>query len=201
MDPEDRLAAARAARRAGKSQKFVFFWGHRPERDGRLGRGCFSQWWPAPFTIDSVTYPTAEHWMMAEKARLFEDRDGLARVLSARSPGAAKAAGRQVRGFDENRWIEARYGIVVTGALAKFGQHLDLGRFLQQTGSKILVEASPVDRIWGIGLSADDDGADDPARWRGLNLLGFALMDIRQMLSVQNGSQGAQRSGDAGLQP
>jgi ribA/ribD-fused uncharacterized protein len=185
VDPDDRFAAVRAARRVGKSQKFVFFWGYRPERDGRLGRACFSQWWPAPFTIDSVTYPTAEHWMMAEKARLFEDRDGLARVLSARSPGAAKAAGRQVRGFDEDRWVEARYGIMAAGALAKFGQHVDLGRFLQQTGSKILVEASPVDRIWGITLSADDEAAGDPSRWRGLNLLGFALMDVRQHLGAE----------------
>jgi predicted NAD-dependent protein-ADP-ribosyltransferase YbiA (DUF1768 family) len=113
--PEERLAAVRAK---GGSQKFVLFWGHRRERDGRAGWGCFSQWWPEPFVVDSVTYPTAEHWMMAEKARLFEDADGLAKVLAARSPGAAKAAGRLVRGFDENRWVQARYDIVVNGTLA-----------------------------------------------------------------------------------
>jgi len=182
MRPEDRLAAAVAAHSAGRPQKYALFWGHRPERDGRVGRGCFSQWWPAPVTIESVTYPTAEHWMMAEKARLFGDDEGLAKVLAARSPGAAKAAGREIRGFDEDRWVDARYAIVLSGTLAKFAQNADLARVLHQTGSMVLVEASPVDRVWGIGLSASDETATDPSRWRGLNLLGFALMDAREAL-------------------
>jgi ribA/ribD-fused uncharacterized protein len=180
--PEDRLAAALAVHDAGASQKYALFWGHRPERNGRTGRGCFSQWWPAPVSIDGVSYPTAEHWMMAEKARLFGDEEGLAKVLAARSPGAAKAAGREIRGFDEDRWVDERYDIVVTGTLAKFSQHPALARILSETGAMILVEASPTDRVWGIGLSANDETATDPSRWRGLNLLGFALMDVRETL-------------------
>jgi ribA/ribD-fused uncharacterized protein len=182
VKPEDRLKVLQ--RGAGSGSKFVLFWGHRPERDGRIGHGCFSQWWGAPFTVDGVGYPSAEHWMMAAKARLFGDESGLAKVLAARSPGAAKAAGRAVRQFDEDRWVAARYDIVVTGARAKFEQHQPLREVLLRTGSKILVEASPTDRIWGIGLAADHEHALVPSRWRGLNLLGFALMDVRDQLAT-----------------
>ena len=79
-----------------------------------------SQWWPAGFTVDGVTYPTAEHWMMAGKSRLFADHEGVAAVLADESPSAAKAAGRKVRGFDEKRWVAARYDLVVAGNFAKF---------------------------------------------------------------------------------
>ncbi len=182
MRAEERLEAVRIAEAAGRAPKMVLFWGHRPESNGRIGRWCFSQWWPAPFMIDDVRYPTAKHWMMAAKARLFEDTDGLATVMAARSPGAAKAAGRNVRGFDEQGWAAARYDIVVAGSVAKFTQHPDLAEFLLGTGDRILVEASPVDRIWGIGLSATHPNATHPGRWRGLNLLGFALMDAREQL-------------------
>jgi ribA/ribD-fused uncharacterized protein len=176
--PEDRLAAAVSAHAAAVSPP-VLFYGHRPEPDGRPGRGCFSQWWPAGFEVDGVTYPTAEHWMMAEKARLFGDDEGLAAVLAAPGPGAAKAAGRTVRGFDEARWRARRYDIVVAGTRAKFEQHPDLARILTGTGEAVIAEASPSDRIWGIGLPADHVDAGNPARWRGLNLLGFALMEVR----------------------
>jgi ribA/ribD-fused uncharacterized protein len=120
--------------------------------------------------------------MMAGKARLFGDTDGVAAVLRAASPGAAKAAGRKVRGFDKDRWTTARYDIVVTGNLAEFGQHPDLRDFLLATGRKVLVEASPYDRIWGIGMAASNPDAARPSRWRGLNLLGFALMEVRERL-------------------
>jgi ribA/ribD-fused uncharacterized protein len=178
--PEERLTALK--RGAKRGSKFVLFWGHRPERDGRIGPGCFSQWWAAPFTVDGVTYPTAEHWMMAQKARLFGDEQGLAKVLAARSPGAAKAAGRAIQPFDEDRWVATRYDIVVAGSRSKFEQHPSLREVLMRTGSKILVEASPTDRIWGIGLAASHEHAQVPSHWRGLNLLGFALMDVRDQL-------------------
>lgn len=117
--------------------------------------------------------------MMAEKAALFGDEATRAMVLDASTPGAAKALGRQVRNFDETTWLANRYSIVVRGNAAKFSQNTDLGLLLKQTGSRILVEASPVDRIWGIGLAHDDDRASDPNSWLGLNLLGFALMQVR----------------------
>jgi ribA/ribD-fused uncharacterized protein len=121
--------------------------------------------------------------MMAHKAWLFGDRQTAARILTARHPGAAKALGRQVRGYDEQPWAARRYELVVQGSTAKFSQHPDLGRYLLATGGRVLVEASPTDRIWGIGLTAGDLRAQQPSTWRGLNLLGFALMDARTTLS------------------
>ncbi|EIE99155.1 NADAR family protein [Saccharomonospora glauca] len=169
--------------RRGQRVEFLFFWGHRPERDGRVGRGCLSQWWPAPFTVDGREFATAEHYMMWRKAMLFGDRDSAEAILRAPHPRRAKELGRGVRGFDEHRWRQCRYDIVLAGCLAKFGQHTELRRFLLDTGDRVLVEASPVDRIWGIGLAADDPRAEDPSRWRGLNLLGFALTETRERLS------------------
>lgn len=95
----------------------------------------------------------------------------------------AKAFGREVRGFDEKAWTEHRLEIVVAGNTAKFSQHEELGRFLVETGDRVLVEASPLDRVWGIGLTADDPRASDPAQWLGLNLLGVALTEVRSKLS------------------
>ncbi|CAL9550452.1 NADAR family protein [Streptomyces sp. enrichment culture] len=166
----------------GERVKYLHFWGHRPRPDGRIGASCLSQWWPSPFTVDGVRYATAEHWMMAAKARLFGDAEAERRAVEAASPAQAKRVGRLVRGFDDAVWERERYGIVVAGSLHKFGQNPELGGFLLGTGRRVLVEASPVDRVWGIGLAADDERAQDPARWRGLNLLGFALMDAREEL-------------------
>ena len=182
MTPDERLSRLLAAEAAGETIDLLPFWGHRPNPDGMTGPGCLSQWWPAAFTVDGVTYPTAEHWMMAGKARLFDDPDGLAAVLAARSPAAAKAAGRRVRGFDDRRWDAHRYDLVVAGNLAKFGQHADLRDFLLGTGERVLVEASPYDRIWGVGMAVTNAGVRRPSAWRGRNLLGFALMDVRERL-------------------
>jgi len=110
------------------------------------------------------------------------DAEAAAQILAAPHPGAAKALGCQVRGFDEQRWAEHRFEGVVAGNMAKFGQHPQLRDFLAGTGSRVLVEASPQDRVWGVGLVADDERAVSPARWPGLNLLGFALMEVRQQL-------------------
>lgn len=166
---------------AGGRPRYLMFWGHQPTSDGRIGPSCFSQWFQAPFVVEDTRYPTAEHFMMAEKARLFGDEANRAQVLASRSPAQAKQLGRQVAGFDETRWNAARFDIVVRGNQAKFSQNTALGDFLRNTGTRVLVEASPVDRIWGIGLAADHDDAQRPQHWRGLNLLGFALMAVRDM--------------------
>ncbi|MEV7991641.1 NADAR family protein [Streptomyces sp. NPDC086077] len=171
--------------RAGAHLKYLHFWGHRPRADGRVGASCLSQWWPSPFTVDGVEYATAEHWMMAGKARLFEDAEGERRVLAAGHPAEAKKAGRLVRGFDGGVWERERFGIVAEGSFHKFAAHADLREFLLGTGQRVLVEASPVDPVWGIGLTADDEAATDPERWPGLNLLGFALMAARERLQAQ----------------
>ena len=171
-----------AAVRRGERFHYLCFWGHRKPADGRVVETCFSQWYPTAFEVAGVRYATAEHYMMSEKARLFGDETARARILSAASPGVAKKLGRTVRDFDERRWNESRFEIVVTGNAAKFGQHQDLRAYLLGTRRRILVEASPVDRIWGIGLSRDDPRAERPEDWRGHNLLGFALMAVRQRL-------------------
>ncbi|MEV5188203.1 NADAR family protein [Streptomyces werraensis] len=175
--------------RAGERVKYLHFWGHRPLPDGRVGASCLSQWWPSPFTVDGVEYATAEHWMMAAKARLFDDTEGERRVLAAGHPSEAKKAGRLVRGFDEEIWRRERFGIVVEGSVHKFAAHGELRSFLLNTGDRVLVEASPVDRVWGIGLAADAEAANDPTRWRGPNLLGFALMEARRRLRETAGAE------------
>ncbi|HEX9039715.1 MAG TPA: NADAR family protein [Trebonia sp.] len=126
--------------RAGVRPKFLAFWGHQPPPGGGVGKGCFSQWWPSAFTVDGETYASAEHFMMAAKARLFGDAEMAARIRDAPHPRAAKELGRQVRGFDERRWAERRFDLVVAGNLAKFGQQKELRDFLVGTGGRVLVE-------------------------------------------------------------
>ncbi|WP_380285057.1 NADAR family protein [Kitasatospora purpeofusca] len=190
-DPVDtrNRAALLAAVAAGAEPKWLMFWGHQGQRDGSLGPGVLSQWWPGhPFTVDGVEYTTAEHWMMAGKARMFGDERTLARILAAPSPAEAKKLGRQVRNFDDATWTAGRFELVTEGNVAKFGGHQELRGYLLSTRQRVLVEASPLDRIWGIGLRADDERAPRPAEWRGENLLGFALMEARTRLAAAPGA-------------
>ncbi len=120
--------------------------------------------------------------MMWRTALLFGDSAHTQQILQARSPAQAKALGRQVQHFDEALWAEHRWETVVSASVAKFASDSDLRAFLVGTGRRVLVEASPVDRIWGIGLAADSDFSSVPQRWRGLNLLGFALMEAQDQL-------------------
>ena len=146
--------------------------------------GALSQWHASPFVVDGVRYATAEHWMMAAKARLFGDAPELAVILATDDPSEAKAAGRRVRGFDAARWEPLREGVVIEGNLHKFGQNDAAREVLLSTGELLLVEASPHDRIWGVGLAADDPRLGDLRRWRGQNLLGRCLMRVRERLRV-----------------
>ena len=177
-----------AAEAAGERPKYVFFWGHTPKAPGVLGAECLSQWLPSPFTVDGVEYATAEHYMMWRKAELFGDGAVAAQILAAAHPKQAKDLGRGVRNFDQATWEAQRFAIVTEVSVAKFSQHADMRSFLLGTGGRVLVEASPLDRVWGIGLAAGDDDAAHPERWRGLNLLGFALMEARDRLRAGVGS-------------
>ncbi|MGV3523368.1 MAG: NADAR family protein [Candidatus Sericytochromatia bacterium] len=168
--------------KAGEVIKYLFFWGHRGAAEGEIGKGCLSQWWPAPFEVEGVRYPTAEHWMMAQKAILFGDHRCRQAILSSDSPAEAKVLGRMVSGFDETRWLNQRWDVALRGNWYKFSQHPALGAWLLSTGEQVLVEASPLDRIWGIGLDQHHPDAPHPERWPGLNLLGFVLMEVRQAL-------------------
>ncbi len=166
----------------GDKVKYLFFWGHQPSLDGSIGKSCFSQWYEASFELNGIKYPTAEHYMMAEKARLFKDDDVLAQIIAAEHPGEAKKLGRLVKGFKQEVWFKHRFKIVVKGNAGKFEQNPELKEFLINTGKRILVEASPRDRIWGIGLGQNNPDAANPYKWRGENLLGFALMEARNIL-------------------
>lgn len=170
--------------RHGWAPKFLFFWGH-TQRGAALGKECLSQWYPAAFVDAGRTYATAEHFMMAGKAVLFRDEEMLARILDAASPAAAKKFGRQVRGFDERVWRAHRADLVARGSELKFAQHAELRAFLLATGDRVIVEASPRDAIWGIGMGEKNPAAREPTRWRGLNLLGFALMRARDALRAE----------------
>jgi ribA/ribD-fused uncharacterized protein len=167
---------------SGASIKYLYFWGHANKYNEETGKFCFSQWYEAPFTMDGITYKTAEHWMMAYKALLFEDHKIFDRIIACRTPAEAKKLGRQVLGFDEIKWNKLRCDIVRLGNIYKFNQHPTFATYLLQTDDKVLVEASPTDTIWGIGLAQDSNYINNIYAWRGLNLLGFALMEARDFL-------------------
>jgi len=157
--------------------------GHQPSRDGRISASCLSQLFPSEFKIENVTYQTAEHWMMASKAGLFGDEDALQKILATEDPKSAKAIGRMVKNFDDGIWKEQARRLVTQGNVAKFVQNQPLRDYLLSTDDHVLVEASPYDDLWGIGLKTSDERAKDPATWNGGNWLGFALMDVRNRLT------------------
>lgn len=167
----------------GQTFDYLLFWGHRPPKSG-VNKSCLSQWFESSFRIDGTGYATAEHYMMSAKARLFDDHESAEAAVAAVTPAEAKKVGRNVENFDEATWLEHRYQIVVEANRAKFTQNELLRTYLVSTGDRVLVEASPVDPVWGIGLAADHINAQSPERWRGLNLLGFALMEVRNELTA-----------------
>ena len=168
----------------GHRFKYLYFWGHTPKQDNLVDKSFLSQWFPAQFELEGDQYFTAEHYMMAQKAKLFNDEEIFARILQVKHPNEAKQLGRKVRNYDEKLWQEKRFDIVVQANFAKFSQHPELKNFLLATKDRILVEASPVDKIWGIGLAQDQVHIQDPSQWQGLNLLGFALMHVREQLCL-----------------
>jgi ribA/ribD-fused uncharacterized protein len=169
----------------GEKVEYLFFWGHERAKNG-VSKSCLSQWYASPFECEGYRFPTAEHYMMYRKARLFGDSDAVHRTLEADNPGKVKAIGREIRGFDQESWNAHRFEIVLAGNLAKFSSDPVLRDFLLGTGKRVLVEASPVDKIWGIGMAQDNPSRENPNSWKGLNLLGFALMGVRDQLSQTN---------------
>ncbi|CAB1119198.1 unnamed protein product [Ectocarpus sp. CCAP 1310/34] len=142
----------------------------------------FSQWAPSTFTVDGVAYSCAEQFFAAEKARLFGDRCALQNITRVSDPALHKNFGREVRGFDQSLWEQECENVVLTGSYAKLSQNSELRSHLLGSDDKILAEASPSDRVWGIGLQADHPDAGCTSRWRGLNLLGTALQNVRSLL-------------------
>lgn len=153
------------------NDNFVFFWD-----------GVYSQWFRSYFVVDGVTYNCAEQYMMAMKAVFFEDSETLTAIMESMNPRDQKALGRQVRNFDTARWDAVSRDFVFKANVAKFSQNERLKEFLLNTGDKEIVEASPYDKIWGIGMSETDPDRFDKAKWRGTNWLGEVLMRVRTEL-------------------
>lgn len=180
--PKYSLAQLQQEYRAGRKMNYCMFWKTHPDLDGSIGKGCFSQWQHTPFYSAASEYCSMEQFMMAQKARLFGDNEILQQILSCKDPRKIKSLGQKVRNFDETIWGKVKYSIVLNGNYMKFSQNPGLKAFLLQTGDDILVEASPYDGIWGIKMAETDENAHNPLKWRGQNLLGFALMEVRDVL-------------------
>lgn len=152
-------------------EDFVFFWG-----------GPFSQWFPSEFVRDGRTFTCAEQWMMYNKAIMFNDRDTMEKIMATPHPNEQKKLGRKVKNFSDEVWMKDAYNIVVQGNLSKFSQNKACMDYMIATAGREIVEASPYDRRWGIGLGENTPGIEDRSTWRGENLLGRAIMDARLYL-------------------
>jgi hypothetical protein len=158
------------------AQEIIGFYGQKREY------GCFSNWYPSRFTVHQIEFTSGEQYMMYQKAVLFGDDEIAERIMSTSDVRLIKQLGREVRGYNETIWSGLRQLLVFQGLLAKFGQNDDLKKILLSTGDAILAECSPYDRIWGIGRDLDDKRSLDVNQWRGQNLLGFTLMQVRSVL-------------------
>lgn len=159
----------------------IYFWGHTPNPN-KMTAACLSQWYYCYFEVNGIQYHTTEQYMMANKALLFKDDEVYQEIMAANNPHDYKKLGRQVRNFDPELWDFRKSEIVVEGNKAKFSQNPDLKEFLLFTEDAILVEASPYDKIWGIGLDRETAMKGSVEQWQGENLLGCALMEVRDWL-------------------
>lgn len=160
---------------AVKPQRFTFFWSN---------ESPFSNFHKASFQDEHRAYTCTEQYMMYQKAVLFADYETAKKILKLQysNPHDYKKLGRQVKGFDQHIWEQHKVDIVRRGCELKFTQDNELCHALLATDGTILVEASPYDKIWGIKLAEDDPRAQDPRQWKGQNLLGFILTDIRDRI-------------------
>lgn len=165
---------------------FLFFCSGPSSWRGPITGACLSQLCTSPFTVDGETYLTAEHWMMFQKAILFGDAAVAQEIIRTKSPADVKSLGRKIKGFEEKFWDERKFEIVLQGNYHKFSQNESLFNFLVSTDTTILAEANPVDKIWGIGMSQEDPDITNPCLWQGENLLGFVLMEVRDLLKVND---------------
>ena len=151
---------------------------HNPDEEN----GYLSNWYPSSFTVDEVAFSSVEQFMMYRKAVCFGDEEVAIQILATDNPAEIKALGRQVSNYDEHIWNGVRQIVVYEGLLAKFSQNERLKEKLKETGNAILVECAVKDLIWGVGLSMKDPHRFDKVKWRGQNLLGYALMMVREHL-------------------
>lgn len=160
---------------------FLFFWGH--QKQDFIIKSCLSQWYECEFSDLHSTYTSMEQYMMAKKALLFDDIKSFDVIMNVSDPKVCKALGRKILNFDNETWDKYKTDIVVNGNMLKFSQNKKLKDFLLCTGNKVLVEASPYDKIWGIGMYQSDINSINPLKWNGLNLLGFCLIEVRDIIN------------------
>lgn len=154
----------------------IFF--HNPEEEN----GIYSNWYLSDFVVDGILYSSMEQYMMYQKALLFQDQDIANQILDISDVARIKALGRAVRNYNDIVWAGLRQLVVYKGLLAKFSQNPGLKNALLSTGDQVMAECAVKDTIWGIGLSMRDERRFDMAQWRGQNLLGFSLMEVRNCL-------------------
>lgn len=148
------------------------------------GRQAFSNWHHSPdqLIMRGLSFDHSEGAFMAMKAWFFMDLDAVAACHAEKDPCAVKAIGRTIRGYDDAAWSLVRLGFMAYVNLLKYRQNPEMAAELLGTGDRTLVEASPVDQVWGVGLAEDDPLIQSPSNWRGTNLLGVALMQVREVL-------------------
>ena len=157
------------------TDKYVFFWG-----------GVFSQWAPSKFSLNGVEYNCAEQYLMAAKAILFNDTNAHKQIMGTTSPAYQKSIGRKVKGFIVSVWEKRCRDIVYEANYAKFTQNPHMLVELIQTGDREIVEASPEDKIWGIGLHESDPRCLDKEQWNGKNWLGIIIMKVRETITNES---------------
>ena len=155
---------------------------HNPNEEN----GYLSNWYLSSFTVNGIAFSSMEQYMMHAKAICFGDEDIADRILETDNVAEIKALGRMVRNYNDHHWNGVRQISVYEGLYAKFSQNAELKTQLLATGDAVLAECAVQDRIWGIGLSMRDPNRLDSNAWRGQNLLGYALMMIRDKLSKEN---------------
>ena len=157
-----------------ETEKNIFFWG-----------GCFSNWYKVSINLplfedaQSETFNCVEQYMMAAKAHEFVDETARLAIMKASNPKQQKALGRMVAPFDPDKWNNVARDRIYPAIYMKFNEHEDLKKILLSTGKKIIAEASPFDRVWGIGMGWTEEGIDNPANWKGTNFLGEVIMRVR----------------------
>lgn len=148
--------------------------------------GYLSNWYLSEFIIDDITFSSMEQYMMYEKAILFHDQETAEKILQTDNVAEIKALGRTVQNFDDTVWGQSREEIVYKGVFEKFRQNPELRKRLERTGEEVIAECAVKDRIWGIGLSMKDEDRFCVDRWKGQNLLGKILMDVRKDIKQGN---------------
>lgn len=155
---------------------------HNPDEEN----GYLSNWYLSEFTVDDITFSSMEQYMMYEKAILFHDQETAKKILQTDNVAEIKALGRTVQNFDDTVWGQSREEIVYKGVFEKFRQNPELRKRLERTGEEVIAECAVKDKIWGIGLSMKDEDRFCVERWKGQNLLGKILMDVRKDIKQGN---------------